>query len=81
MCVRQGLEAVERLIATTAGAYCFGDTLTLADVYLVPQVYNGVRFGVDIAKYPTISRVVVALKALPAFIAADPDNQPDKVAA
>lgn len=66
--------------AASAGVYSVGDVVTLADVYLVPQVYNAGRFGVDMTLFPTINRVAAALKTLPQFIAADPANQPDAVA-
>jgi len=54
-----------------------GDTVTLADAYLVPQVYNARRFGVPLDGYPTIESVDAHCAALPAFAAAHPDRQPD----
>mmetsp|Transcript_16519 Transcript_16519/g.51691 ORF Transcript_16519/g.51691 Transcript_16519/m.51691 type:complete len:231 (-) Transcript_16519:27-719(-) len=78
--IDQGFQVLERLLASSAGTYCVGDHITAADVCLVPQVYNARRFKVDMTKYPTIVRVDEALTALPAFVAAHPDAQPDAVA-
>lgn len=76
--IERGLQAVERVLVRTAGAYCVGDALSLADLCLVPQVYNAKRFAVDMTQFPTIVRVAEALELLPAFAAAHPDAQPDK---
>ena len=59
------------------GRYCFGDSLSLADVYLVPQMYNARRFNCDLAPYPTLVRIAQALEQEPAFARATPDRQPD----
>ena len=73
-----GFNALETLLSRHAGTCCVGDTVTLADVVLVPQVYNGVRFGLDMAAlWPTVARVTAHLKTLPAFADADPGVQPD----
>lgn len=69
--------AIERRLAHTAGSYCFGDQVTLADVCLIPQVYNAQRFGVDMQVYPQISAVAGELRKLPAFDQARPELQPD----
>jgi len=61
------------------GRYCFGDALSLADVCLVPQVYNARRFACDLTPYPTLVRIADALSTEPAFAAAAPDRQPDSV--
>ncbi|RLN71942.1 hypothetical protein BBJ28_00007507 [Nothophytophthora sp. Chile5] len=77
--IERGFEAVEEELARCAGRYCVGDDVTMADVYLLPQVYNGRAVQVDIAAYPTIARVAAALEQLPAFVDAQPSNQPDAV--
>ena len=59
------------------GRYCFGDSLSLADVCLVPQIYNARRFSCDLTPYSTLVRIADALSAEPAFAAAAPDRQPD----
>jgi len=72
-----GFQGLEKLLEKTAGKYCVGDQVTMADCCLVPQVYNAKRFAIDLSLYPTISRVNTELQQLPAFQAADPANQPD----
>ena len=63
----------------SGGRYCFGDTLTVADVCLVPQMYNARRFNCDLAPYPTLVRIAAELEKEPAFAAAAPQLQPDAV--
>jgi len=76
--IEQGITGVERVLLTTAGKYSFGDTVTFADVCLVPQVANAVRFGVPLDKFPTIARVNTNLSELEEFKKAHPSVQPDK---
>lgn len=75
--IARGLTALEAQVQSRAGTYLLGDELTLADVYLVPQMFNARRFGVELGAFPTLVRVDARLAALPAFIAAHPDRQPD----
>jgi maleylacetoacetate isomerase/maleylpyruvate isomerase len=75
--IGESFESLEALLTESAGRYCFGDEVTLADVCLVPQMYNARRFGCDLAPFPTIVRVADALGALPAFARAAPHLQPD----
>jgi maleylpyruvate isomerase len=75
--IARGMAGVERVLASTAGAYSVGDTVTLVDACLVPQMYGARRFGVDVAAFPTCLRVEAACAALPAFAAAHADRQPD----
>ena len=77
--LRSGLETLEALLAGDArtGVYSHGDTPTLADCCLVPQVFNAQRFEVDTALYPTVMRISAACAALPAFQHAHPSQQPD----
>ena len=70
-----GFEAIEQLI--DPGQFAFGDTPGLADVFLVPQVFNARRFKVPLEAFPGICAVEQACLALPAFADAAPDNQPD----
>ena len=74
-----GFEALERQLARdpATGRYCHGDTPTLADVCLVPQVANALRFGIDVSPYPTLVRIDAALNEIPAFANAAPARQPD----
>lgn len=74
----QGFEAIEaRLAERHPGRFCFGDTPTLADVCLVPQVANAGRVKLDMTPYPRIRAINDACLALPAFDAARPEKQPD----
>jgi maleylacetoacetate isomerase len=69
--------SLEALLGESAGRYCFGDDVTIADVCLVPQMYNARRFGCDLTPFPTVVRVTDTLRALPAFARAAPELQPD----
>ena len=75
--IGRGLTALETAAQETVGRYLVGDTPTLADIYLVPQLYNARRFGVDLTPFPTLVRVETSCAALPVFIAAHPDLQSD----
>ena len=77
--IARGFAALEQLLArhSTDGRYCYGDTVTLADACLVPQVYNARRVQVDLGSYPRLTAVARHLEALPAFAAARPEAQPD----
>jgi len=59
------------------GRFCLGDTPTLADICLVPQVFNAQRFNIDVSRYPAIARINEACMELPAFQKAQPPAQPD----
>lgn len=74
-----GFTAFEKQLTQHAGKYCFGDEITMADICLVPQVYNANRFGVDMSPFPNICRIVENCNQQPAFIAALPENQDDAV--
>ncbi len=74
---REGLSACETLIADEPGPFCFGDTPTIADLCLVPQLANARRFGVDVAAYPRLLKAELAAKGLKAFADAAPECQPD----
>ncbi|MCE9685075.1 maleylacetoacetate isomerase [Shewanella sp. AS16] len=77
--IHEGFGAFEALLEQHAGEYCFGDSITLADVCLVPQVYNAQRFNVDLSAYPNIMRIWTNCNKLPAFSQAAPELQPDAV--
>jgi maleylpyruvate isomerase len=74
---REGLTACEKLIAAEPGPFCFGDTPTIADLCLVPQLANARRFGVDVAAFPRLLQAEAAAKALKAFADAAPERQAD----
>ena len=76
--IAEAFGPLEQLVTRfSGGRYCFGDSLTIADVCLVPQLYNARRFSCDVTPYPTLVRIADALSAEPAFLAAAPDRQPD----
>lgn len=77
--VETGLEAVERELAGRAmtGRFCHGDTPTLADCVLVPQIFNAQRFDCRLDHVPTVMRVFDECMRLPAFSAAQPSACPD----
>lgn len=72
-----GFEALEALVARHGAGWCFGDAPTLADCYLVPQIYSARRFNVPLDAFPGLLAVDAAAVRHPAFIAAHPDTQPD----
>ena len=77
----EGLAAVEALLAqgdpAGTGLFCHGDSPTMADCCLVPQVFNAQRFAIDLAPYPRVARIHAHCAGLPAFVAAHPSRQPD----
>jgi maleylacetoacetate isomerase len=73
--IHEGLPALEALAAPGAGAFLFGDGPTMADVCLVPQLYNARRFDVPLDDYPTLLRAEENANKLEAFAAAHPDRQ------
>ncbi|MEJ6476369.1 maleylacetoacetate isomerase [Pseudoalteromonas piscicida] len=73
--VIEGFNKLEPMIGE--GPFCFGTEPSLADVCLVPQVFNALRFKVDMSVYPKISRVYEHCNTLEAFSNAAPENQPD----
>ena len=77
--IETGFAAYEASIAhdRRTGTYSHGDTPTLADLCLVPQVFNAARFKVDMSKFPTIQRIHTTCMKHPAFDAAQPAKQPD----
>lgn len=77
--IASGFGALEELISrhSADGRHCHGPGVTLADVFLLPQVFNARRVELDLALYPRINAVAAHLESLPAFAAARPERQPD----
>ncbi|UUR07577.1 maleylacetoacetate isomerase [Sphingomonas glaciei] len=73
--VAEGLAALEALSAPQAGAFLYGDTPGMADICLVPQLYNARRLDAPLDAYPTLLRTEASALAIPAFAAAHPDAQ------
>lgn len=72
-----GFKALEALVVRHGEGWCFGATPTLADCYLIPQLYSARRFHVDLAAFPRLLEIEARAEVHPAFIAAHPDRQPD----
>merc|ERR1711862_846503 len=72
-----GFTALEQLLKTTAGTCCVGNSVTMADCCLVPQVYNAQRFSVDMTAFPLIARLNSNLSERREFEAPHPSMQPD----
>jgi maleylacetoacetate isomerase len=77
--IERGFAAFERLIERHSGdgRHCYGASVTLADAFLVPQVYNARRVQLDLSPYPRLTATTRHLESLPAFAAARPEAQPD----
>jgi maleylpyruvate isomerase len=74
--IENGLEAVEQMLAASH-KYCHKDSVSMADICLIPQVYNALRFECDVEKNPKIMKVYEACNRLPAFEKAKPENHPN----
>ncbi len=79
--ITDGFNVLEGMIAKHGGGWSFGDTPTLADCCLIPQVFNASRFGVTLEAFPAIAAVAESAKVHSAFIAAEPARQPDAIPA
>ncbi len=79
--VAKGFTALETRLARErdTGSFCHGDAPTLADVFLVPQLFNAERFNCDLTPYPTLVRIATQCRNLPEFKKAAPAEQPDAV--
>ncbi|XP_051872055.1 maleylacetoacetate isomerase isoform X2 [Pristis pectinata] len=75
--ITNGLQALESLLQQMSGRYCVGDEVTMADLCLVPQVYNAIRFKVDLAPFPSITKINNSLLELEPFKVSHPSCQPD----
>ena len=75
--IAAGFDALEILTARDGGGWCFGDVPTLADCYLVPQLYSARRFNLDLTPWPGLVAIEARALAHPAFVKAHPDAQPD----
>ena len=77
--INVGFTALERrlTLSSSNGRFCFGDAVSLADLCLIPQVYNALRFDCPLQGYPTIGAIYDHCQMLPAFAVASPKAQPD----
>lgn len=74
--IELGIAKLEKVVAKHAGTYSVGGSLTLADLCVIPQVYNAIRFGINMDLYPTLKRINEHCLTLPSCDAAAPHNQP-----
>ena len=74
--LRNGLNALEKTLNLNnlSGDFCFGDHPTLADICLVPQLYNAIRYNFNLSPYPMLTRIDANCKKLPAFVNAWPEE-------
>jgi maleylacetoacetate isomerase/maleylpyruvate isomerase len=77
--IESGFAALEPLVARHGAGFCFGDTPSVADCCLVPQMWSSNRFRVDLTPYPALTAVYARAAEHPAFIAAHPERQPDAI--
>lgn len=75
--LEQGLEVLEKTLREFSGKYSFGNTITMADFFLIPQMLTCQRYGVDTKKYPTLTKINDNCLKLPAFQTAHPFVQVD----
>jgi maleylacetoacetate isomerase len=76
--IAEAFDPLETLVQRfSGGRFCYGDSVSIADVCLVPQIYNARRFSCDLASYPTLVRIADGLSKDPAFARAAPERQPD----
>lgn len=76
--VEQGFQGLEKIVAKSSGKYAVGDSVTMADILIVPQVKAAVtRYGTKAEDFPNLFRVAEECSKLDAFIKAEPKNQPD----
>ncbi len=76
--IHEGFSAIEMQLEKSAGQYCFGNSVTVADIFLVAQVYNANRFNVSLEDYPGIVKINDNCLTLQTFTEAMPENQPDR---
>lgn len=77
--ITDGFAALDAMIARHGGTYAFGDSLTIADCHIVPQVYSAERFNVPLDAFPALMRAAATARAIPAVAAAHPAQQQDAV--
>lgn len=75
--IKKGFQAQEGILKKTAGTFCFGDSITAADLFLIPQVFSAQRFEVPLDEFSRIIDIVRNCLELEAFKKAHPQNQPD----
>lgn len=77
--IHEGFKPLENQLNQTAGIFCIGDTLSIADICLVPQIYNANRFSIDLSPYPIIKRINDHVLAQNWTKATTPEEQEDAI--
>ena len=77
--ITEGFTAIEQILERYDTPYALSNTPTLADIALIPQVYNARRFSISLENFPRIISIAKSCAQLPAFQAAEPENQPDAI--
>jgi maleylpyruvate isomerase len=72
--IRKGLTAYNELVQQTQGQYSIGDQLTMADLFLIPQCYNSLRFEVPLEEFPRVKAIYDHASTLPSYLKAHPDQ-------
>lgn len=75
--IERGFAALEVQLRSTSGTCCLGDSVTIADLCLIPQVFSACLFNVDMSSYPTVSRISSLLSKHEDFLSSHPYQQPD----
>jgi maleylacetoacetate isomerase len=75
--IAEGLAALETLVSQWSGNFCWGDSVTIADLCLVPQLYNARRFDCDLTPFKVLTAIDARCRELPAFSDSAPERQPD----
>ena len=75
--IQKGLESCESFLKTRAKSFCFENKLSLADLFLIPQMYNAKRFKINTKSFPTLEKINEHCLTIPAFQKALPENQAD----
>ena len=77
--IAEGMKNFEAELQNTAGTYCYSSQLSFADLCLIPQCYNALRFGVALEQFPIIHRIYHNCLRLESYQSSVPENQPDAV--
>ena len=75
--INKGLTALDKMISETSGRFCVGDDITIVDIFLIPQLYNARRFGVNVEDYKQLYTIYQRCMEMEAFDKASPEKQPD----
>ena len=75
--IDDGFSALEAMVTAHGAGWCYGDKPTLADCYLLPQIYSARRFNVEMSRYPRLCAIETRANSHVAFEQAHPDQQPD----